>query len=249
MQPYGGPWTGSGRTSMSRIAIVAALEREVGPLVRKWHASEKEYAGRHFRIFEQGDIVLLCGGIGAEAARRAAEAVIALYAPEIVYSAGFAGALDSSLNVGDVVRPERVMNARDGSSLTLEGGSGTLVSFSVVATPQQKAKLRDSFAAVAVDMEAASVARAAEARGIGFGAVKVISDASDFEMPPMDRFVAADGTFSESRFALFAAMRPWTWLKVLRLARNSGRASRALCDALRDTVSQPSPKTQNSRAV
>src|ERR1700739_3945236 len=87
-------WSGSGPTDMSRIAMVAALEREVHPLVKQWRVSDKEHDGKRFRFFEKDDVVLVCGGIGAQAARRAAEAVITLFAPKVVYSVGFAGALD-----------------------------------------------------------------------------------------------------------------------------------------------------------
>lgn len=218
---------------MSKVAIVAALEREVGLLIKDWRVREQEVGGRRFRFFEKGDLVLVCGGIGAEAARRAAEAVIALYAPKVVCSAGFAGALDPGLRVADIIHPRRVVNAGDGSSVNLNRGEGVLVSFGAVASPAQKVKLRESFGAQVVDMEAASVARAAEARGVGFAVVKVISDECDFSFPAMERFVDPSGLFLETRFALFAAVRPWLWPRVLRLARNSGRASRALCDWLR----------------
>ena len=230
---------------MSRIAIVVALEREVRPLVRAgdWRVSEREYAGRRFRFFEKDDFVLVCGGIGAEAARRAAEAVIAIFAPKVVYSAGFAGALDPELKVADIVQPRRVVNAGDGSSVNLDGvnpdrGAGVLVSFGSVATPGQKVSLRDSFAAQAVDMEAAAVARAAEARGVGFAVVKVISDEFDFSFPAMERFVDPSGQFLEGRFAWFAAVRPWLWPEVARLARNSNRASHALCDWLEKMIAE-----------
>jgi adenosylhomocysteine nucleosidase len=218
---------------MSKIAIVAALEREVRGLVEDWRVSEQEAGGRRFRFFEQDDFVLVCGGVGAEPARRAAEAVIALYAPKVVYSVGFAGGLDPGFKVADILQPLRVVNASDGSSMTQDRGQGVLVSFGSVASPEQKARLRDSFAAQAVDMEAAAVARAAEARGVGFAVVKVISDEFDFDFPSMERFVDRNGRFLEVRFALFAALRPWLWPRVARLARNSRRASRALCDSLR----------------
>ncbi len=218
---------------MSRVAIVVALEREVRPLIKEWRACEKESGGRRFRFFENADFVLACGGIGAEAARRAAEAVIAIYSPALIYSAGFAGALDPGLKVGDIVQPRRVVNAGDGSRVDLGRGEGTLVSFGSVATPEQKAKLRDSFAAQAVDMEAAAVGRAAEVRGVRFAVVKVISDEFDFRLPSMERFVDGNGKFLEPKFAWFVALRPWLWPQVVRLARNSRRASRALCDWLR----------------
>jgi len=225
---------------MFKVAIVAALEREIAPLVRgsgsrskDWRVREQEAGGRRFRFFEKGDVVMVCGGIGAEAARRAAEAVIALYAPKVVFSAGFAGALDPGLRVADIIQPGRVVNAGDGSSVKLNRGEGVLVSFGAVASAAQKAKLRASFGAKAVDMEAASVARAAEARGVGLAVVKVISDEFDFSFPAMERFVDPSGRFLEGRFTRFVALRPWLWPRVLQLARNSGRASRALCDWLR----------------
>jgi len=229
---------GFGRTDMSKVAIVAAMEREVRPLVKSWLTSEKEHSGRQFRFFENDDFVLVCAGIGASAARRAAEAIIALHEPRIVYSVGFAGALDGSLKVGDAMRPERVVNAKDGSSVSIDGGHGVLVSFESIASPEQKRKLRDSFSAHAVDMEAAAVAQAAEARGVEFAAAKAISDEMDFEFPSMERFVDSDGRFSEARFALFAAVRPWVWPSVLRLARNSKRASASLCAFLRGLSGQ-----------
>jgi len=154
----------------------------------------------------------------------------------VVYSAGFAGALDPSLKVGDVVQPRRVVNASDGSSLTLDRGEGVLVSFGSVANPAQKASLRDSFQAQAVDMEAAAVARAVEARGAEFAVVKVISDEFDFDFPAMEWFVDSNGRFLETRFAWYVAIRPWLWPKVARLARNSRRASLALCDRLRTII-------------
>lgn len=214
-----------------RIAIVAALEREVRPLVKKWRVVPSE-GGRAFKFFENDCVVLVCGGIGLEAARRAAEAVIARYAPAVIYSAGFAGALTPELKVGDVLRPARVVNASDGSSSVSQQGEGVLVTFGAIADPKQKTRLRESYGAQSVDMEAAAVARAAEARGVRFAAIKVISDEFDFEFPAMERFVTPAGEFSEWKFAFFAALRPWLWPRVVQLMRNSTRASRALCDAM-----------------
>ena len=48
-------------------------------------------------------------------------------------------------------------------------------------------------------MEAAAVAKGAEARGLPFAAVKVISDELAFPMPPMERFVAGDGSFQSGK--------------------------------------------------
>src|SRR6266576_2492630 len=103
-------------TPKRKIALVAALEREVWPLVKQWSASEREFDGRQFRFFENARAVLVCGGIGAEAARRATEAIIRLYQPVAVESVGFAGALDSRLEVGTVIGVKRVIDAKKGST-------------------------------------------------------------------------------------------------------------------------------------
>jgi adenosylhomocysteine nucleosidase len=92
----------------------------------------------------------------------------------------------------------------------------------------QKLKLARAYGAQAVDMEAAAVARGAQARGVAFGAYKVISDDSDFEIPAMDRFIR-EGKFRALAFVIYTAIRPWLWRRVIRLARNSSRAAETLC--------------------
>ncbi len=221
---------------MSRLAIVAALEREVRPLVKRWRVHEREHAGRRFRFYENGETVLVCGGIGAEPARRAAEAVLALYSPNCVYSVGYAGALEPTLRIGDILQPVRVINAKEGSTASIVGGQGTLVSHALVASVSQKTKLREAYNAQAVDMESSAVARAAEARGVAFAAVKVISDEFNFELPPTEQFVDTQGRFQQTRFAIFIALRPWLWARVARLARNSALATRNLCAELQKIV-------------
>lgn len=217
---------------MPKIAIVAALEREVRPLIADWPACEREHAGRKLKFFEQNDVVLVCGGIGAEPARRAAEAIIEFYAPAIVWSVGFAGALQPHLSVGDIVTPRRVVDARDGSSMDMGEGAGILITAPGIVSPREKAQLAASYDAQAVDMEAAAVARGAQARGVRFAAVKVISDERDFSLPSMQRFISVKGNFDTAGFVVFALLRPWLWIKLAHLAGNSKRAAQAISSQL-----------------
>jgi len=211
---------------------VTALEREVHQLIRRWRNNSRKYDGRNFRFYENDLAVLVSGGIGAAAARRACEAVIKLYQPRLVISAGFAGALDPHLEVGHILTPGLVIDANDSSRTEVGSGNGVLVSFNAVADAKQKLKLEKAYRADAVDMEAAAVARGAEAHGIPFVAVKAISDEAGFEMPSLDKFIAGDGQFQVARYVLFAAVRPWLWPGVIRLRANTQKASSALCLAL-----------------
>lgn len=232
-----------------KIAIVAALEREVSGLTKGWVRVAREHEGRKFVFSECDEMVVVCSGIGMEAARRAAEAAIALYRPTLVQSVGFAGALDASLSVGDILMPSVVIDARDGSRVEMDGRNrkGTLVSFMAVAGIAQKANLAQAYGAFAVDMEASAVAAAARAHGIPFGAAKVISDAYDFEIPAMANFIDTQGRFRTASFALFVALRPWLWPRVAQLAIHSRKAARALGEHLehfRQELSQTSVPTE-----
>ena len=216
----------------SKVAIIAALEREVRPLIRHWQPVEKEYDGRKYTFFENERAVLVCGGIGPEAARRATEAIIQLYAPIMVQSVGFAGALDSTLKAGTVLTPICVIDARDGSRVEAGVGHWVVVSVDHTANVEQKAALAKAYWAHAVDMEAAAVARGAQAHDLTFVGLKAISDEADFEMPSMDRFIARNGKFRTAAFTAFVAIRPWLWGRVIRLAGNSAKAANALCEWL-----------------
>lgn len=197
--------------------------------MKDWRIVEREHQGYRFRFFERDRSVVVCGGIGADPARRAAEATFYFYHPARITSVGFAGALDPTLRVGNIFLPRFVVDANDGSTVEMSSGTGTLLTVSSVAGADQKAKYLKDYGAAAIDMEAAAVARVAQSRSLPFIAVKAISDEYDFDLPPMERFVGPDGQFRNTAFAVFIAIRPWLWAGTMRLARNTAKASRALC--------------------
>jgi adenosylhomocysteine nucleosidase len=238
----------------AKLAIVAALEREVWPLVKDWQVARREHEGRKFKFFENENTVLVCGGIGAPAARRATEAAIALHHPTLVLSAGFAGALEAGLQVGTLFVPDIVINAQDGSRLAIGAGRRVLVSVAAIASVEQKRKLAKAYGAQAVDMEAAAVFQGAQARGVRFSACKVISDELEFELPSMAQFVGIDGQFRTGSFVGFVMLRPWLWPRVARLRKNSAVAAEklgfwlgALARALRS--SKDTEKLENFEAA
>jgi len=115
------------------------------------------------------------------------------------------------------------------------------VSSGEIAGAESKKELVNRFHGLVVDMEAAGVAKAAQEAQIGFRCVKAISDEADFILPPMGKFLNAAGEFQSGKFALWAAVRPWQWPVVVALARNSKRATRALCNRLQADLAGGSP--------
>jgi adenosylhomocysteine nucleosidase len=231
---------------MSKIAIIAAMEREISPLVRGWQRGTLPSGQREFPCFERDGIVAVVSGIGCKNAEQAARAVVAQYRPSILISVGLAGALIRSLKAGSIFTPNVVVDAVDGAEYRCTADSnhvsgGVLVSAGEIAGAEAKQELVNRFHGLVVDMEAAGVAKVAQQEQVGFRCVKAISDEADFIMPPMGRFVDASGEFQTGRFALWVAVRPWQWAGVAALARNSKRAAQALCNRLQVDLAGGSP--------
>jgi len=226
---------------VSRIAIIAAMEREILSLVRGWKRSLFASSVDALPFYENGDVIAVAGGIGCQRAERAALAAIERFHPEILVSSGLAGALIRSLKPGNVVLPSVVVDAENGAEYRCDPmenvvTGGVLVSTTEVADANSKAKLVEKFHGLVVDMEAAGVARAARDRGTRFCCVKAISDEFDFRMPPLTRFIDDHGNVQEAKFALWTAARPHYWLPAIRLTGNSRRAIQALTEWLQKNV-------------
>lgn len=212
----------------TEVAIVAAMEREVEPLIRDWTM----ILGHSRRVYEKGHVVLVAGGIGEKPAALAADGILAFRQPKVILSVGMAGALDPALSVGSVFVPTKVLRQDSNTAFTINGGQGTLLTATGVTSSGAKRELARRFQAQAVDMEAYGVAEVAKKRGVKFVAIKTVSDEFDFEMPSMDRFIDAAGHFHTGRFAVHAAIRPRMWPVLSQLRRNAAKATDALCEVL-----------------
>jgi adenosylhomocysteine nucleosidase len=233
---------------MSKIAIIAAMEREIAPLVRGWQRGTLLSGERKFVLFERDGVVAVVSGIGCKNAELAARAVVEQRRPSLLISVGLAGALIRSLKVGSVFTPNVVVDVADGAEYRCAAdgnhvSGGVLVSAAEIVGAEAKRELVNRFHGLVVDMEAAGVAKVAQKEHIGFRCVKAISDEADFAMPPMQKFLNAAGEFQSGKFALWAALRPWQWPRIAALARNSRRAISALSDRLqKDLASTLAPK-------
>jgi adenosylhomocysteine nucleosidase len=210
--------------------IIAALPREVAPLVKGWKC-EKLPGNR--TVYLRDDVVVACAGMGPSQVALAVSAARALLPITDLISVGLAGACDPALRVGEIVRPGVVVDRNTGERFLDERYDQVLVSTSAILSTVEKERLRVAYDAAAVDMEAATVARLARAHGLRFRAIKVISDAADFDMRGLSGFATDEGQFREGAFALHAALRPWMWGRLTGLAKNSAKAVKVLNDALR----------------
>ena len=167
------------------IGIICAFERELAPLIAK--------PPSHCRI--------VAGGIGAQAAERAAR----LMDCSALISTGYAGGLaapaargvivvDTATTVFDYALPQSA-RGRIADSQTM------------VATPAARAALAAKTGAIAVDMESAAIAKVAAERGIPFAAIRVITDGpGDTMVIDWDRYRRPDASNPEGHMRTTAAV-------------------------------------------
>jgi len=228
---------------MSSVGIIVALDRELHPLVDEWTRGTLPVDGKDLPCYGSGGLIAVAGGIGCKQAALAARAVMETYHPQMLVSAGLAGALIRSLKVGSIVTPNVIVDAATGTEYRCNFGGvvvggGVLVTAAEIAGAEAKATLVERFHGLVVDMEAAGVACVAQQFNVGFRCVKAISDEFDFALPPLNRFVDEQGNFKTGQFAAWAALRPQHWAGVFHLARNGGRAAQALSQWLRKNRTQ-----------
>jgi adenosylhomocysteine nucleosidase len=109
-----------------------------------------------------------------------------------------------------------------------------LASSGSIASPHEKQRLADTYGAGLVDMEAATVARLAEANGIPFYCLKAVSDAIDAILPDIGPYLGANGQLRMMPFLAHIALRPGSWPALARLGLHSTAAAKNLAESLYD---------------
>ncbi len=214
-------------------AIIAALPREIASLVRGVQPDERLRRDRIF-VYRLPSAVVACAGMGAERAVLAVRAALEAGAKGLLVSAGLAGACNPELKAGQVVEAKLVIDVRSGERFTSGSDGVVLVTSPSLASVAEKRRLRASYNASLVDMEAAAVARQAQTHGLEFRAIKAVSDEHDFELAGLARFASPDGKFRVGAFALHTAVRPQRWPGAIRLGSGSRKALAGLTEVLRD---------------
>ena len=218
----------------ARIAILAALSREVAPLVRDWPVRKTRRDGS--MICECDRAVVVCAGMGRERVTQAL-ALAEMQGPlRSIISVGYAGGLHSGIARNTIYWPAAVIDARTGERYGCESGSGTLVTADDVVGHEEKLQMAKRWNADLIDMEAAAVAGLARMRGLPFRTLRVVSDEVGDVLPDLNRFIDTRGRFRETAFAAYVGFHPWLLPAVIRLGRHTAQASQAIAQALREVL-------------
>ncbi len=174
-------------------------------------------------------------GMGAERARRGAERLLALGATALA-SWGSAGGLTRDLHPGDLVLPKSVLS-KDNTVYPVDAiwhgrlcerlqgelcihVDALVESPTVLRTAADKSALYRTSGAVAVDLESAAVAEAAEGAGVSLMVVRAVVDAADVTIPNcVIAAVNQDGHIQRMKLLAGLARRPGQLFALIGLGK------------------------------
>lgn len=242
-----------------RILLCCAVPQEASPLARGLGAPgpvPSPGAVRELTV-PRATVLLSVTGIGREQAAESAEALLRSSRPDLVVMAGVAGALAAELEIADLAVARHVLHGgrvyRPELVPLLPGAwtGGLLCSDAILGTAAAKKTARDTAVRthpdlpppLAVEMETAGVAEAAERAGVPWAAVRAISDRADEDFPlDLSRLVGEDGRVSSLRSTVAVLARPAAVPALVRLGRNVARGMMRLGEELAVWVRDGCPK-------
>ncbi|MHC8441988.1 MAG: phosphorylase family protein [Candidatus Eutrophobiaceae bacterium] len=236
---------------MDKLGIITALPSEAHCL-----GAGKLAAGV---IVPLANGTLLCAsGMGEMAINRAFKLLLEKDITALL-NLGVAGALRTECQSGDLVIPNSILDT-DGT-YTVDGEwhrelweklnttqetaglplrDGALFSADrIVSGAAQRQALANQHGCIAVDMEAALLARLCQKHGIRFASIKAIADEINVEMPNcILKHIDSLGKPIMPAFALHVLTHPLEWRALLQIAQGWRKARNSLRRACRAKVAQ-----------
>lgn len=234
------------RWGLGEVAIVVALPWEATPLAKHLGLRKSEvldgvtrYRGR------QGRLLLIQAGMGAEGVARA---LTALDKPSPLLSAGFCGGLSPAAHLGDIVIGSQVVGKAGSFSadpLLLESASrafkalgcpfhvGPILTVDEVVVSADRMRGPVEPEILAVDMESAHLAEAAQRQDIPFLGIRVVSDTPSIPWAIEERhLLKPDGRLKTAALAISLFRHPSRIARLLRLASTLRPATRRLAQGI-----------------
>ena len=222
--------------------MIAAFSWEVGALLRRQKGIERLNAKRYRFLLRGRPVVLAIAGAGIENSYRTAQLLVREFALKGLVSLGFAGALDESIEPGELVMADAVIDAvsaerfrcRQDLLAVPTAHRGVLVTVPEVASSaREKHSLGRRWGALAVDMESSGIARAAVDAGLPFAAIRSITDASSQSFAiDFQRCRSEHGGLSYGKIVWEAWKSPRGIRDLIQLAGNSRHAAGNLALAI-----------------
>jgi len=224
------------------IAVTFALPAESSQFLRrlrdKSHTDRDGVTAICGKI-EDRAIEVLHTGVGEKVCRQRLGKFLQDQQFDCLISAGFAGALDNGLKIGDLLLAENFSTVRLSETRASLSGlhiqiANLLTVPALIDSPEERNKIALTSGAVAADMETEFIARACAASGIPLLSLRVISDTPQHRLPAPAN-VLFDIERQQTRMLKLAThlfAHPSRVPRLFRFARQIAHARKILADAL-----------------
>ncbi|HEY6112150.1 MAG TPA: hypothetical protein VIV62_06520 [Chthoniobacterales bacterium] len=223
------------------IAITFALPVESAAFIKTLSDKRRERSGELEIVrgkIDNHEIEICHTGVGEEICRRRMAAFLQDRQSELLISAGFAGALDPGLKVGDIVIAKNFSSAKipDTSrlaGLTVRIGDITTVKH-VIDSAEERLRLAETTAAAAVDMETDFIAQACAEHALPMISLRAISDtrAHPLPLPPQVLFDIEQQKTRAGKISLYLLRHPARVARMVSFIRQVRTARGALTRAV-----------------
>ena len=216
------------------------MRPELRPLVRSLSLSRARSGNGALLSGAVGrvEVVATTTGIGTRAAARTAERVLGSTPVDHLIVVGIAGGIGPSVDIGDLVVPELVIDLSTGtehrpSHLGDTAPRGTLVTLDGLLVDQDEVARLERQGVIAIDMETAAIAAVCEDRHCPWSVFRAISDRADDGStdPAVFGLAGPDGGTNLPALARFVLSKPWRVPELARLARGMKLATNVAASA------------------
>jgi adenosylhomocysteine nucleosidase len=212
------------------VIVLFALEREAAPFRR---------LARNLKA-----VRIRVTGVGRKRTQTVLDKILSeSISPSCIIAAGFCGALQPDLKVGDSVIANEVVDQSGrmwpvtGRSNHLEQSKRRLLTVNhLIATVTEKQRLGEFHRADVVDMESAAVAEVCADRCVPFLVVRAVSDTEDTELSPELVKLLSGGNVSVWKAVRALIGKPTLLGEFRRLARDTRLAAQKLAETLERIV-------------
>lgn len=223
-------------TDTTPIILLTAMRDEMQPTLQKLGLT-LDGPGK----VREKPVVAAVSGIGAQRIERRLEQLLDQYSPARVILFGAAGALDPELEVGQLLRPGRLVTDDEPPIVLVAGDADTTLYTAprLISTVEDKADALRKHDACAADMESYHAARVLKRRDVPLTVIRAVCDTADVALPAQsERWVNDAGQPDAAAAAIYLAVHPWAAPSLLRLRDALHHAAANLADAVDHAIGE-----------
>ncbi|MBI5386038.1 MAG: hypothetical protein HZA90_15290 [Verrucomicrobia bacterium] len=213
------------------------------PQVLVCFALKEEAAPFRRLVADRPNLHVLITGIGRQNSERRFREALAPPLPSLVLTCGYAGALNPARGLGDVVFSADPASGLKPKLAALGAKEARFhCADRMIATATEKAALRQSTGADAVEMESEIIRHLCRERGLSSATVRVISDTANEDLPlDFNLLTTPDLRLSYAKLAVAIMKSPGVVPALLKLQKQTRHAAVKLAEVLMRALSDFAP--------